>query len=68
MRYKTYIDESGNTGPNLIDKDQKYFTFGAVSVPFEKEPALKLFILEQFSSVKEKEETEIKAAKWIIVT
>lgn len=68
MRYKTYIDESGNTGPNLIDKDQKYFTFGAVSVPFEKEPALKSFILEQFSSVKEKEETEIKAAKWIRVT
>lgn len=24
MQYNTYIDESGNTGNNLVDRDQKY--------------------------------------------
>ena len=65
MEYRTYIDESGNTGPNLLDEIQRYFTLAAVSVPVEKEERLAAFIEQQFMTVKEIGETEIKAVRWI---
>ncbi len=65
MLYNTYIDESGNTGNNLVDSAQKYFTLAAVSIPQSKEAAILSYIQEKFNSVKEIEETEIKAARWI---
>lgn len=65
MRYNTYIDESGNTGNNLVDQDQKYFTIAAVSVPQNEEESILSFIQEKFDSVKEISETEIKATRWV---
>lgn len=65
QNYKTYIDESGNTGDNLTDKNQKYFVLAGVSVPISMEESLKNMIRDFFLSVKEKEETEIKATKWV---
>lgn len=64
MHYNTYIDESGNTGNNLVDRDQKYFTIAAVSVPQDEEQRILSFIQEKFDAVKEIGETEIKAARW----
>lgn len=65
QNYKTYIDESGNTGDNLTDKKQKYFVLAGVSIPTSREEYLKNTIRDFFLSVKEKEETEIKATKWV---
>lgn len=65
QNYKTYIDESGNTGDNLTDKNQKYFVLAGVSIPNSMEESLKNTIRDFFLSVKEKEETEIKATKWV---
>ena len=65
QNYKTYIDESGNTGDNLTDKNQKYFVLAGVSIPISMEETLKNTIRDLFMSVKEKEETEIKATKWV---
>lgn len=65
QNYKTYIDESGNTGDNLTDKNQKYFVLAGVSIPISMEESLKNTIRDFFLSVKEKEETEIKATKWV---
>lgn len=66
--YKTFIDESGNTGDNLTDKNQKYFVLAGVSIPTSMEKSLKDTIRDFFLSVKEKEETEIKATKWVKTT
>ena len=40
MLYNTYIDESGNTGNNLVNSTQKYFALAAVSIPQTKEAAI----------------------------
>lgn len=63
-RYKTYIDEAGNTGDNLLDLKQPLFVLGAVSIPMEKHTQAELVREAHFLAVKEKEETEIKATKW----
>ena len=63
-RYNTYIDEAGNTGDNLLDLQQPLFVLGAVSVPMEKLARAEEVREALFLSVKEKEETEIKATKW----
>ena len=63
--YKTYIDESGNTGDNLTDKNQKFFVLAAISIPSLVANSLQTSIDTLFKSVKEKEETEIKATKWL---
>ena len=34
--YKTYIDEAGNTGDNLLDLQQPLFVLAAVSIPVDK--------------------------------
>lgn len=64
MTYKTYIDESGNTGANLLDKNQEFYTLAAVSVPISKEAHLMEKIRTEFESVREKDEKEIKATNW----
>ena len=56
-RYKTYIDEAGNTGDNLLDLKQPLFVLGAVSIPMEKHTQAKLVREAHFLAVKEKEET-----------
>ena len=68
MLYNTYIDESGNTGNNLVDSTQKYFALAAVSIPQTKEASILSYIQVKFDSVKEIGETEIKAARWIRVS
>lgn len=65
MGYKTYIDESGNTGSDLLNSSQKIFCLSSVSIPSSQMENLKIYIQEKFESVKEKEEKEIKATKWI---
>lgn len=65
MQYNTYIDESGNTGNNLVDREQKYFSIAAVSIPQNEEQAILSFIQEKFDSIKEIGETEIKATRWV---
>lgn len=65
MEYKTYIDESGNTGSDLLNSSQKIFCLSSVSIPSSQMENLKIYIQEKFESVKEKEEKEIKATKWI---
>lgn len=65
MEYKTYIDESGNTGKDLLNYSQKIFCLSSVSVPSSQMDNLKNYIQEKFESAKEKEEKEIKATNWI---
>lgn len=62
--YKTYIDEAGNTGDNLLDLNQPLFVLGAVSIPMEKLTKAEQVREAHFLAVKEKEEAEIKATKW----
>lgn len=64
LPYNTYIDESGNTGNNLVDPTQKYFTLAAVSIPQNEEMEILSFIEQKFDSVKEIGETEIKTSRW----
>lgn len=64
MKYVTFIDEAGNTGDNLLDLQQPLFVLGAVSVPQTRLVEAEKVREALFLSVKEKEETEIKATKW----
>ena len=64
MKYITFIDEAGNTGDNLLDLQQPLFVLGAVSVLQTKQAEAEKVRKTLFLSVKEKEETEIKATKW----
>lgn len=63
-QYITYIDEAGNTGDNLLDLHQPLFVLASVSVPTDKLAQAKQIREAHFLTVKEKEETEIKATKW----
>lgn len=65
MQYNTYIDESGNTGNNLVDQNQKFFTIAAVSIPQNEEEAILSFIQKKFDLIKEIGETEIKSTRWV---
>ena len=62
MEYKTYIDESGNTGSDLLNISQKIFCLSSVSIPSSQMENLKIYIQEKFESVKEKEEKEISSS------
>lgn len=62
--YKTYIDEAGNTGDNLLDLQQPLFVLAAVSIPVDKLSRAENVREAHFIAVKEKEEVEIKATKW----
>lgn len=61
----TFIDESGNTGDNLKSKDQKFFTLAAVTLPDSVLTETSHFFEAAFNAVREKEETEVKATKWV---
>lgn len=65
MHYKTYVDESGNTGDKLTDKVQKFFMLGAVSIPEVRIPECTSVLTACYNTAREKEEQEIKAAKWV---
>ena len=65
MEYETYIDESGNTGNDLMNNSQKFFCLSAVSIPLSQAESLEKYIQREFESVKEKGEKEIKATRWI---
>jgi hypothetical protein len=61
----TFIDESGNTGEDLNSTDQKYFALGAVTIPVAAIEACSTAFEVAFDTAREKEETEIKATKWV---
>lgn len=65
MTCTTFIDESGNTGDDLASKNQRYFTLSAVMIPDTAIPYISRNFEMTFNKVKEKEETEIKATKWV---
>ena len=61
---RTFIDEAGNTGCDLIQQEQPFFVLSAITL---KDACLNRVLTElktQFLQYKEKEEVEIKAAKW----
>lgn len=64
-KFTTYIDEAGNTGDNLIDHQQLFYVMAAVSVPDDKKTVMESILHEQFESVREKEEKEIKGTTWV---
>ncbi|MDH8702725.1 hypothetical protein M2138_002094 [Dysgonomonadaceae bacterium PH5-43] len=60
----TFIDEAGNTGSDLKQEKQPFFVLSAITLA---ETNMKIVLDElelQFANNKEKEEVEIKAAKW----
>lgn len=63
-KYTTFIDEAGNTGDDLINHQQPFFVMAALMVPVEYEQELTTFLSNEFNIAKEKEEAEIKGAKW----
>lgn len=67
-KFITYVDEAGNTGDNLIDSKQPFFVIAAVSVPEDKIDEVEKLRKEQFDSVREKEEVEIKGTRWAKAT
>lgn len=62
--YFSYIDEAGNTGSDLINKEQPFFVMVAVLVPEQQKRAMETYLKEKFEKTKEKEETEIKGKSW----
>lgn len=61
---RTYIDESGNTGPNLADKNQPFFVLVSVTIPQnQKEP--ESTIQSVFSQYKQANQEEFKTRNWI---
>lgn len=61
----SFIDESGNTGSNLTDSLQPLFCLAAFTIPKENSEAIENKIRVVFENLREKEENEIKATKWI---
>lgn len=49
--FNLYIDESGNTGANMIDKDQNVFTYGAWLIQDSIENSAVNNILNQYSNL-----------------
>lgn len=44
-QYHFYIDEAGHTGDDLINKDQLFFTMGAIGIPAKDAPAIEAMVL-----------------------
>lgn len=65
MHYRTYVDESGNTGDKLTDKNQRFFMLGAVTVPDSRIKECTSVLTACYNAAKEKEEQEIKATRWV---
>ncbi len=61
---RTYIDESGNTGVNLADKEQPFFVLVSVTIPQgQKEP--ENTIQSVFNQYKQANQEEFKTRIWI---
>lgn len=61
---KIFIDESGNTGSDIMIKNQPVFVLAGVMLDSRQEQFVLQRMQEIFEQIKEKEELEIKAAKW----
>lgn len=61
---KTYIDEAGQTGSDIMSADQPIFVMAGVMLNEEQERAVLQKLDEQFNLHKEKTETEIKGSSW----
>lgn len=64
-KYVSFIDECGNTGTDLLEKKQPLFTLASVSVPKVSAEYLREQVNVVFSSLKEKDEKELKARNWV---
>lgn len=61
---KTYIDEAGQTGSDIMSTDQPIFVMAGVMLNTEQERVILKTLDEQFNSCKEATETEIKGSSW----
>lgn len=61
--YNFYIDESGHTGDQLINNDQRFFTMGAIGIPVKDESVIQ----DTVNSLKRKHriDFELKGSKLI---
>lgn len=59
-----YIDEAGNTGADILIKDQPVFVLAGVMLNGNQEKVVLQKMDEQFNLYKEKEECEIKGSSW----
>ena len=61
---KTYIDEAGQTGSDIMSKAQPIFVMAGVMLNAKQEQVILETLDEQFNSCKEATETEIKGSSW----
>lgn len=61
---KTYIDEAGQTGSDIMSASQPIFVMAGVMLNNEQESAVLQKLDEQFNLCKEDAETEIKGSSW----
>lgn len=61
---KTYIDEAGQTGSDIMSTDQPIFVMAGVMLNAKQESAVLKTLDEQFNLCKEATETEIKGSSW----
>ncbi|MBD5292619.1 MAG: DUF3800 domain-containing protein [Bacteroides sp.] len=64
-KYMSFIDECGNTGTDLLEMTQPLFILACVSVPETSADYLREQVTTTFNSLKEKEEKELKARRWL---
>lgn len=62
---KFYIDEAGNSGSNLLDKNQKYFTIGAFGIEKEKQSIFETNLKEIFKYIPTARNGDLKTSKTI---
>lgn len=65
MQAKIYIDEAGNTGADIRENRQPFFVLAGVMLDSMREKKVFRTMDEKFIQCKEKEEIEIKGAKWV---
>jgi len=63
LKYNFYIDEAGHTGDDLINKDQLFFTMGAIGIPIKDAVAIETMI--QTLKAKYRIDFELKGKKLI---
>lgn len=61
---KTYIDEAGQTGSDIMSTDQPIFVMAGVMLDAKQEQVILKTLDEQFNLYKEATETEIKGSSW----
>lgn len=62
--FNLYIDESGNTGANMIDNEQKFFTYGAWLIQKSIENRSIKNLSNKYYYLFDKNNVEIKATKY----